>query len=262
MLLSRSLRFLIPEPSAGQRNGWSGGPLGAATAWAGEVTLAVVGEPDPRTGFLCDIKALDATLLQGLRSVGDPLNGWFAWLHALAAKLRALDLPARPVFLTLRLGTGIELTIDPTTESAMHYTEQFEFSAAHRLHVASLTDEENVALFGKCNNPNGHGHNYVVDVTIEVSDPACPGVAPTPVCLAEVVRREVIDRYDHRHLNLDVADYSTLNPTVENITATVFQRLAATPELGGHLLRVRVHETAKTWAEVVREDQRYSGSSG
>jgi 6-pyruvoyltetrahydropterin/6-carboxytetrahydropterin synthase len=254
LTLSRSLRFLIPEPGAGPGNGWTGGPLGPAATWAGELELVVAGEVDPGSGFLCDIKAIDAVLRQAVQATGAPLAGWFPWLHAVAAELRSLVLPARPERLTLRLGRGIALSLDPTRESPMRYTEQFEFSAAHRLHVDALSDEANRALFGKCNNPNGHGHNYVVEVTVAAGEPGAAGPLPTPVCLAEVVRREVIDRYDHRHLNLDVPDYATLNPTVENITDTIFRRLAATPELGAHLLRVRVHETAKTWAEVVRED--------
>jgi len=135
----------------------------------------------------------------------------------------------------------------------MRYTEQFEFSAAHRLHVQGLSDEENRALFGKCNNPNGHGHNYVVEVTVDLPGPAGGG-PPAARALAEAVKREVIDRYDHRHLNLDVPDFAALNPTVENIAAKVFERLRAVPDLGEHLERVRVHETAKTWAEVARGD--------
>lgn len=254
MILSRTLRFVAPARAPAGLNSWSGGPLGEGPAWAGELELVVEGAVDPRTGYLCDIKALDSVLLRALEVAGAPHTGWFQWLRALALALVAQELPARPLRLTLQLGRAISISLAPAVESPMHYTEQFEFSAAHRLHVDTLTEEENRALFGKCNNPNGHGHNYVVAVTIEAREPGTAGAAPTPACLATVVRREVIDRYDHRHLNLDVADFATLNPTVEHITATVFRRLAATPELGACLLRVRVNETAKTWAEVGREE--------
>ena len=127
-------------------------------------------------------------------------------------------------------------------------TQTFEFSAAHRLHVPAMSEEENRDYFGKCNNPSGHGHNYRVEVTMagEVSNPA-GRVFPLPR-FEEIVRREVIDRLDHKHLNADTPEFADLNPSVENITRTIWQLLDGR-FAPARLRRVRVWETAKTYAE-------------
>ncbi|MCC6418172.1 MAG: 6-carboxytetrahydropterin synthase [Gemmataceae bacterium] len=130
----------------------------------------------------------------------------------------------------------------------IHLTEQFEFSAAHRLHCPQLTENQNRATFGKCNNPNGHGHNYVVEVTVAgAADPAT-GLLCTRRQLEQAVRQRVLDRFDHRHLNKDTAEFRDLNPTVENIARAVWRLLDG--QLGAaRLERVRVYETPKTWAD-------------
>lgn len=127
-------------------------------------------------------------------------------------------------------------------------TQSFEFSAAHRLNVPAMSDEENRAFFGKCNNPNGHGHNYRVEVTVagDVSNPA-GRVIPLPQ-FEEIVKREVIDRLDHKHLNADMAEFAVLNPSLENIVRTIW-RLLDGRFAPARLRRVRVWETAKTYAE-------------
>jgi 6-pyruvoyltetrahydropterin/6-carboxytetrahydropterin synthase len=130
-------------------------------------------------------------------------------------------------------------------------TQQFEFSAAHRLHCDRLSDEENRALFGKCNNPEGHGHNYVVEVTVD------GGVDPNGQLVdlhafEAAVKRAVVDRLDHKHLNRDIEDFTKTNPTVENIAIAIWHWLDEEfkQSLGGvRLTAVRVYETPKTWAE-------------
>jgi 6-pyruvoyltetrahydropterin/6-carboxytetrahydropterin synthase len=252
MLLSRTTRLLLTEEGSITSNAWTGGPLGGGPVWAADLELQLQGPVDPSSGYLCDIKIIDTVLGHAVAVAGLPSRGWFLWLRAVAESIQHGDLPAPAQRLRLMLGNGIALTIVLSREALMHYTEQFEFSAAHRLHVDGLPDEQNRALFGKCNNPNGHGHNYVVEVTVALPAPATEGSSAARR-LSEVVKREVIDRYDHRHLNLDVPDFSRLNPTVENITAKVFERLSSPDLLGDELVSVRVHETAKTWAEVSRE---------
>src|SRR6185503_14035284 len=92
--------------------------------------------------------------------------------------------------------------------------QSFEFSAAHRLHVEGLDDATNRRIFGKCNNPTGHGHNYRVDVTVVVAldDQA----RLTLRDLERIVAEQVIDRFDHKHLNRDTAEFASVNPSVEN----------------------------------------------
>ena len=129
-------------------------------------------------------------------------------------------------------------------------TQQFEFSATHRLHCNDLSDDENLKLFGKCNNPLGHGHNYVVEVTNRVE----AGRQDVHVVeeLETKVMSEVIDRFDHRHLNVEVEEFKNLNPTVENI-AHVIWKLLDGKFSSSTLANVRVYETPKTWADYSRE---------
>ena len=124
---------------------------------------------------------------------------------------------------------------------------QFEFAAAHRLNDPDLTAEENLALFGKCNRPNGHGHNYRLEVAVLPPHGPLFGMAD----LERVVAGPVLDRFDHRNLNVDCAEFATLNPTVENIAAVCFDLLRPMlAEEGVTLQRVTVWETAKTSATV------------
>ena len=129
-------------------------------------------------------------------------------------------------------------------------TQQFEFSAAHRLHCDSLTEKENRETFGKCNNPNGHGHNYVVDVTIgnEVNPQGMmEGVATHLHDFEAIVKKEIIDRLDHKHLNRDVDYFANVNPSVENIAIAIYRWLEQ--KLDAKLVAIKVFETPKTWAE-------------
>ena len=126
-------------------------------------------------------------------------------------------------------------------------TEHFEFSASHRLHVPALGDEENRRIFGKCNHPGGHGHNYRVAVTVAVPVGGAPA-APVDA-LARIVGHWVIDRFDHKHLNADCAEFRELNPSVEHIAMTCHGLLRAPLAAEGLELRsVTVWETAKTGA--------------
>jgi 6-pyruvoyltetrahydropterin/6-carboxytetrahydropterin synthase len=141
----------------------------------------------------------------------------------------------------------------------LYLTCQFDFSAAHCLHVPSLSDDENRREFGKC--VGLHGHNYVLEVT--VSGPAAPlsgEVYPLPR-LREKVKQLVVDRFDHTCLNSDVDEFASLNPTVENLTTVVWDLLEGQFE-PAELQRVRVYETPKIWADRSRGlalDERRAG---
>ncbi len=123
----------------------------------------------------------------------------------------------------------------------VHLSRRYSFSASHRLYTDLLSFEENEAIFGKCANPNGHGHNYGLTVTVAgpVDEPT--GYVMPLDALDAVVRRNVLDAYDHRYLNVDVEDYVDLVPTGENIARRVWERLEG--DLGGLLRRVVVDET-------------------
>lgn len=99
------------------------------------------------------------------------------------------------------------------------------FNAAHRLFRKDWTSEQNDAVFGKCNNPNYHGHNYelIVGVTGEI-DPET-GFVMDVKFLSEIIKEEVEDRFDHKNLNLDVLEFQDLNPTAENIVVVIWNRI-------------------------------------
>ena len=122
------------------------------------------------------------------------------------------------------------------------------FNAAHRLHNPNWTDDKNERVFGKCNNPNYHGHNY--DLTVQVTgeiDPETGYVMDTKV-LSNFIKSEVTDRFDHKNLNLDTDEFADLNPSAENIAIVIYNRLRAVldPALD---LKIRLYETERNFVE-------------
>jgi 6-pyruvoyltetrahydropterin/6-carboxytetrahydropterin synthase len=133
-------------------------------------------------------------------------------------------------------------------------TRSYRFAASHRLHAPQLSDEENRRLYGKCNNPFGHGHNYVLEVTAR--GPAdSSGRALDTGRLDHLVEQEVLTPFSHRHLNLDVNSFVGRVPTSENLAREICRRLkenwgAAFPGEWPRLDRVRILETARNIFEV------------
>lgn len=122
------------------------------------------------------------------------------------------------------------------------------FNAAHRLHNPLLTDEENRELYGKCNNPNFHGHNYelVVKVTGPI-DEKTGYVADTKI-LSNIIKEHVTDRFDHKNLNQDVEEFKTLNPTTENVAVVIYESLRG--RLPVKLdLKIYLYETERNFVE-------------
>ena len=127
-------------------------------------------------------------------------------------------------------------------------TRRLRFNAAHRVHNPALSDEENTSLFGKCNNPNWHGHNYVLEVTVEGPVDDRTGYVIDLSILKSLVQREVIDHVDHRNMNVDVSFMRGLNPTAENIVVVCWRVLQ--PHVApGRLHRLRLWETENNYVE-------------
>jgi 6-pyruvoyltetrahydropterin/6-carboxytetrahydropterin synthase len=122
------------------------------------------------------------------------------------------------------------------------------FNAAHRLNNPNWDAERNATVFGKCNRPNYHGHNYelVVKVTGD-TDPATGFVIDLKV-LSDLVRETVLDRFDHKNLNLDTAEFKDLNPTAENIALVIYNLLRLRLHKGLDL-QVRLYETERNFVE-------------
>jgi len=134
---------------------------------------------------------------------------------------------------------------------------RYRFSASHRLHTPKLSEEENGRVFGKCNNPYGHGHNYVLEV--RVSGPVEPstGMIANLAELDAFVEREVLGPFDHKSLNEDVPAFRDGVPTTENLCIEVYRRLKAFPY--ARLERVRIEETSNNSFEYAGEKSRKSG---
>ena len=132
-----------------------------------------------------------------------------------------------------------------------YFGRRYMVSSSHRLHATALSDEENRAAYGKCNNPHGHGHNYVVEVVVGGTVNAETGMVIDLVALDSAVREQVLDRFDHANLNLDPL-FASRVPTTENFCRTIFRLLEdALP--GGKLEHVRVEETENNSFECFRE---------
>ena len=101
------------------------------------------------------------------------------------------------------------------------------FNAAHRLHNPAWDEEKNEAVFGKCNNPNYHGHNYELDVKITGEPDADTGYVIDLKFLSDLIKENVLEKFDHKNLNLDVTEFTDLNPTVENIAIVIYNILRA-----------------------------------
>ena len=135
----------------------------------------------------------------------------------------------------------------------VYLTRKAEFSASHFYHSSELTPEENRRIFGKCNNPYGHGHNYTLEVTVKGDIDKRSGLVMDLTELKEVMHREVLDAMDHRFLNKEVPEFATRNPTTENLAIAVWQRLE--PNLNhAKLHRVRVYETPDLFVDFYGEE--------
>lgn len=226
--------------------------------------VGVVGRVDPRNGMVVNIKTIDDVLQREVvarldqRSLNDEvpeLAGRSPSLENLLTMLQTTlsDLPRCDL-------ERLELEETPTLRaswSRVHrervtLTRTYEFAASHRLHAPALSDEENRALFGKCNNPHGHGHNYLLEVSVSGEPDPATGMVVALDQLDDAVNREIVDRYDHMNLDVDIPELLGQVTTSENVALAIFARLE--PVVPGRLESVVLHETARNKFEVKRSD--------
>ncbi len=136
----------------------------------------------------------------------------------------------------------------------VYLTRRYRFAAAHRLHSDALSEEANRRVYGKCNNPYGHGHNYVLEVTIVGPVNTATGRVLDLGLVDEVVEKEVLERFDRTNLNLDVDNFRNIVPTTENLCTEIYRllriKLEAPPGAGStRLHRVRLEETNSNFIE-------------
>ncbi len=131
----------------------------------------------------------------------------------------------------------------------MRLTRRYRFAASHRLNTDALTMAENARLYGKCNNPFGHGHDYILDVSVEGPVDASGQIVERQA-LDALVEREVLARVDHRNLNCDLHELEGKVPTTENLAFTIEAMLQRQWKLAARLSRVRISETARNTFEL------------
>jgi 6-pyruvoyltetrahydropterin/6-carboxytetrahydropterin synthase len=223
---------------------------------------AVAGEVDYKTGMVVNIKDIDAILIERIRvrfdqkSINDEVP-------ELAGKTPCLEnLLAHFADVLTELPAGAELTSLKLEETPLLYgewhketdmttlTRIYEFAASHRLHSDALSAAENEELFSKCWNPEGHGHNYLLEVTVSGRPDERTGMITSIDDLDKRVHELVVDRYDHKNLNRDVPELVGKVPTSEVVSEEIFAQLDG--NLPAQLERVRLHETARSSFEVVR----------
>lgn len=129
---------------------------------------------------------------------------------------------------------------------------RYRFAASHRLHNPDLSEAENYRLYGKCNNPYGHGHNYTVEVLVSGKVDPATGMIANLSDLDGFVQREVLEPFDHKSLNEDVAAFRGTVPTTENLCIEIFRRLK--PFSKATLERVRIQETSNNSFEYAGEN--------
>jgi 6-pyruvoyltetrahydropterin/6-carboxytetrahydropterin synthase len=168
----------------------------------------------------------------------------YIW-HSLASRFEGCELHR------IRLHENHYLSSQKESESLTQLTRKYHFCSAHRLHSDLLSPEENLKLFGKCNNPHGHGHNYYLDVTLEGKPDPVTGMIINLADLDEIVEREVLVKFDHKHLNLDTEEFKELNPTSEVVALVIYNMLQ--PHLPG-LHKVGLWETEKNYFEYYGPD--------
>ena len=238
-------------------------PYGHGHNYVLRVTLA--GDIDPRTGMVINIKELDRIL----KEIATEFDHKFINLDHPSFRDRVPTTENLAAYMRDTLeqklsaeGAGryqltrVRLYEEPTLWSDViggegrtmaSLTKTFGFSAAHRLHSRELSDQENREVFGKCNNPNGHGHNYELEVTVSGHIALQTGMVMDLGKLMQIVQEEVLDRFDHKHLNQDTEEFRSLNPTGENIIRIIWDLLK--PRLGDQLTRVGLWETPKNFFE-------------
>ncbi len=122
------------------------------------------------------------------------------------------------------------------------------FNAAHRLHQPEWSDEKNAEVFGKCNNPSYHGHNYELIVKVTGYPDQDTGYVMDLKVLSDLIKEQVLDRFDHKNLNLDTDEFKDLNPTAENISIVIYDLLR--PHISTDKeIQIRLYETPRNFVE-------------
>ncbi|MHC4488110.1 MAG: 6-pyruvoyl trahydropterin synthase family protein [Planctomycetota bacterium] len=257
--LARQVRFSInpflPKGSEGF-NSFVSKPAGEGLSIFFELSVEVVGEVEPATGFVVNVTDIDRNVREFAvpvfaERIGQNFRraehiGFFAIAELLKScwsQLADKFGMAQLSRLSLKLNPFRKVGIGSKDLDMVYFSEKFEFAATHKLWNDDFSKQRNLEVFGKCANPAGHGHNYVVEVTIKMP------VSRNGFCIGDfekIVDDELIKVVDHKNLNADVGRFRKTNPTVENIAAFAWSKLMG--KFGEAQLHcVTVWETDKTY---------------
>ena len=233
-----------------------------------ELTVALAGQVQPDTGMVVNLTEVKQWLHQHVVQVLDHKNlntqiayfndriptlenlGQFIWQQLLPVVQAKVGLTL--THLKLVENETLYLTCELPEANAMptlFLTRRYDFAAAHRLFNPVFTDAQNEQVFGLCNNPNGHGHNYDLEITLTGQPDPQTGMLVDIEWLDGLVKREIITHVDHKHLNLDVPFFEGINPTAENIAVVFWQRLQPLLTQSAQLHRIRIIESRNNFAD-------------
>jgi 6-pyruvoyltetrahydropterin/6-carboxytetrahydropterin synthase len=259
--LTRAVRFAVnavPDEQLRGRptNGFGGFPSLTGLGYFFVVEATVRGDVDPLTSYLLNIREID----QAVRTYVVPLvtrrirEGRFGGGGTVAREIfdeladRIASSGVSLDAIDFRLTPFLFLSVRSTEHPMVRISQKFEFSASHRLHNPELSDAENRSRFGKCNNPHGHGHNYELQVTL-LGTPDANGSITSVPDFERVVNETVVQRFDHKNLNVELPEFRELIPSVENIAKVIYRLLKPRFAEPATLAAVTVWETPKTWCE-------------
>ncbi|WP_394794539.1 6-carboxytetrahydropterin synthase [Armatimonas sp.] len=229
-----------------------------------DVEVTVIGELDESSGMVVNITDVDRALKRALKPLRDkhltyevphfathpPTTENIALFLADAFSREFVDPAARLSKITVWETPTLSATLDfQESDTMVALTRSIDFAAAHRLHAPGLSESENLAIFGKCNNPKGHGHNYGVEITVIGEPDLATGMIVDLLALDAVLEREIMARYDHKHLNDDTEDFRAANPTSENLTLAIWRHLVNKIPAPARLQKVVVRETDRNFFE-------------
>ena len=257
--LIRQVRFSVNPFLAEEYRGYNSyasKPAGEGLSIFLELSVEVTGPIDPTTGFVVNVSEIDKNVREfavpifnkrinqrfrqakhiGLPEITDLLSS--AWTQ-LTDKFGTAKLSE----LSLKLNPFRKIAINSKDLNMVYFSEKFEFAAMHKLWNNDFSEQHNLEIFGKCANPTGHGHNYIVEITIQIP------IARNDFRIGnfeKIVDKEFIKLVDHKNLNADVEKFGKKNPTVENIVSLAWNQLIGKFDKA-KLHRITVWETDKTY---------------
>ncbi|MBC8379751.1 MAG: 6-carboxytetrahydropterin synthase [Planctomycetes bacterium] len=258
--LSRQIRFTI-DPFAKKQiegfNSYASKPTGEGVGFYLALWVDLESCLDPDTGFVINVSEIDKLVrLKVIPKITQCFQGFFAnkmtpalWeIMALLGTCMPLVEKAFPdkklKRLRLELNPFRQITISSEDITMFTFSEKFEFAAMHRLWNEQFDEQKNYELFGKCANPTGHGHNYILEAEVQT---AIERVDTGWVSdYQRIIEREFLELVDHKNLNVDVQDFETLNPTVENLAYFAWEKLEGRFK-NCRLVKITVWENDRTY---------------